>query len=104
MHQPNRVQTGKPRRRDGVMTSVRNSTESAGCADNTNADHRQWHEDAHAKGQGGSRKGGIQSHGEVQGGGSKSGRGSNDSTTNNTSDESQQLRLKVLAEDGARQC
>ena len=86
------------------MTSARNSAESAGHADNTNADHWQWREDTHVKGRGGSRKGGAQSHGEVQGGGYESGRGSSDGTMNNASDKSQQLVLKVLAADGGRQC
>ena len=55
------------------------------------------------KGQGGSQKGGVQSHGEVQGGGYGGGRGSSDGMTNDTSGESRRLVLKVLAEDEAHQ-
>ena len=49
MHQPNRAQTGKPRRRDSATTSVRNSAQSAGRADSTITDHRQRREDAHVE-------------------------------------------------------
>ena len=69
VHQPNRAQTGKPRRRDGATTSVRKSAQSAGRADSTNTDHRQRREDAHVEDRGGSGTGDVEGHGEVQGGG-----------------------------------
>ena len=103
MHQPNGALMDSLRRHDGATTSVRNSAQSAGCADSTNTDHRQRREDAHVEGRGGSGTGNVEGHGEVQGGGYESGRGSGDGTTNDASDESRQLTLKALAEDGGRQ-
>ena len=47
VHQPNRAQTGSPRRQDGATTSVHKSAQSAGRANSTNTDHWQRHEDAH---------------------------------------------------------
>ena len=104
VHQPNGAQTGSPRRRDGTTTSVRNSAQSAGRADSTNTDHRQWREDVHMEDRGGSGMDDVKGHAKVQGGGYGGGRGSSDGTTNNTSGESRRLVLKALAEDEACQC
>jgi hypothetical protein len=51
VHQPNGAQTDSLRRHDGVTTSARQGAQSAARADSTNADHRERHGDAHARGQ-----------------------------------------------------
>ena len=88
VHQPNGALTDSLRRHDGATTSVRNSAQSAGRADSTITDHRQWREDVHVEDRGGSGTGHVEGHVEVQGGEYESGQGCDDSTTNDASDES----------------
>jgi hypothetical protein len=88
MHQLNGAQTASPRRHDGATTSVRKSAQSAGRADNTNADHQQRREDAHMEGRGGSGNGDVEGQGKVQGGGYEGGRGSSDGAAKTANDES----------------